>query len=131
MDDQKELSPAQRGLGDMGAAEFRRGARRVADRVADYLDLAPAERAWPRLVEAATLSGMKRNADRIMPELSRAFFEGGADRFLYKGTNRRWEGVLSEEDLALYAPAIERTLSPDAAAWLEGGQLGQTAATTR
>ena len=77
-------------------------------RVADYLDLAPAESVWPRLVEAATLSGMKRNADRIMPELSRAFFEGGADRFLYKGTNRRWEGVLSEEDLALYAPAIER-----------------------
>jgi aromatic-L-amino-acid decarboxylase len=38
MDDQKGLSPAQRGLGDMGAAEFRRGARRVADRVADYLD---------------------------------------------------------------------------------------------
>ena len=31
-------SPAQEGLGDMGAAEFRQAAQRVADRVADYLD---------------------------------------------------------------------------------------------
>jgi len=34
----KGPSPAQQGLGDMGADEFRQAARRVADGVADYLD---------------------------------------------------------------------------------------------
>jgi len=38
-DDKHEgISPAQRGLGDMEVAEFRRAAHEVADRVADYLE---------------------------------------------------------------------------------------------
>jgi aromatic-L-amino-acid decarboxylase len=38
MTDDKRISPAQRGLGDMDTSEFRRAAHGVADRVADYLE---------------------------------------------------------------------------------------------
>jgi aryl sulfotransferase len=93
-------------------------------RVAQFLDIRVPERAWPRVVEAATLAAMKKNADKIMPDMVNGMFEGGAQRFLYKGTNRRWEGVLTDDDLALYPPAMERSLAADAAAWLERGRLG-------
>ena len=36
-----------------------------------------------------------------MPRVLKTF-EGGAERFFYKGENDRWRGVLSEDDLALY-----------------------------
>ncbi len=90
-------------------------------RVAAYLGIEPDADAWPRLVDAATFGSMKRNADQIMPNADFGW-QGGAERFFYKGTNRRWEGVLSDEELALYPQAVERTLSPDAAAWLEHGR---------
>ncbi len=38
MTDEKHPSPAQQGVGDMEAAEFRAAAHEVADRVADYLE---------------------------------------------------------------------------------------------
>ena len=50
-------------------------------------------------------------------------FEGGIDRFLFKGTNGRWRGRLGDEDLALYDEARARVLSPDCAHWLEHGSL--------
>ena len=48
-------------------------------------------------------------------------FEGGADRFLYKGTNDRWRDVLTPEDLTLYEAAAARTLTPELKRWLERG----------
>ena len=49
MDGRDPLSPAQRGLSDMGEAEFRAAARRVADQVADYLEGVEARDVLPRL----------------------------------------------------------------------------------
>jgi aryl sulfotransferase len=48
-------------------------------------------------------------------------FEGGIERFLFKGTNGRWRGVLTDDDLALYERAAA-TLDPELRAWLEGGR---------
>jgi aryl sulfotransferase len=98
-------------------------------RVAAFLDIDVPEDAWPRLVDAATFDTMKANADQIMPAEAEGVWEGGAQRFLYKGTNRRWDGVLTDDELAMYPRAMERTLEPDAAEWLERGRLVTTAAT--
>ena len=46
---------------------------------------------------------------------------GGETAFIYKGTNGRWKGVLSDEELELYEQARSRVLSPDCAQWLEQG----------
>ena len=51
-------------------------------------------------------------------------FEGGIDRFLFKGTNGRWKGVLSDDDLALYEQAAT-TLEPGLRAWLERGRVAK------
>src|SRR5262245_41697679 len=53
MDAQDELTPAQRGLGDMGETEFRAAARRVVDRVADDLDGIERRDVLPRLAPGA------------------------------------------------------------------------------
>jgi aryl sulfotransferase len=49
-------------------------------------------------------------------------FEGGAKTFLNKGTNNRWQGVLTEADNALYLKRLAEETSPALAAWLEGGR---------
>jgi aryl sulfotransferase len=48
-------------------------------------------------------------------------FEGGIDRFLFKGTNGRWRHVLTDDDLAAYDEAAAR-LDPQLRGWLEGGR---------
>ena len=89
-------------------------------RIAGFLDIEVPEAKWPMLVDAATFASMKRDASFLGPEMG-MIFEGGADRFLYKGTNDRWRDVLTAEDLALYEAAAARTLTPDLKRWLEGG----------
>jgi aryl sulfotransferase len=91
-------------------------------RVAAYLEIEPADDAWPRLVEACTFGSMKERAKKIIAN-AEVGFVGGTDTFFYKGTNQRWRGLLSDEDLALYPEAVERTLSPEAGEWLEKGRL--------
>ncbi len=49
MKDDDGLSPAQLGLGDMGVAEFRAAAHRVADQVADYLENLESYRVLPQI----------------------------------------------------------------------------------
>jgi aryl sulfotransferase len=53
-----------------------------------------------------------------------AFFDGGAKRFFFKGTNGRWHDVLGAEELALYEDAKRRVLAPECATWLERGFRG-------
>src|SRR5262245_20739124 len=48
-------------------------------------------------------------------------FNGGADRFFYKGENGRWRDLLTEEDLAVYDEATA-TLDPSLRQWLEHGR---------
>ena len=89
-------------------------------RIARFLDIDVAEAKWATLVDAATFAGMKRDTAFLGDEMG-MIFEGGADRFLYKGTNDRWRDVLTADDLALYEAAAARTLTPELKRWLEGG----------
>jgi aryl sulfotransferase len=91
-------------------------------RIASFLGIEPPAEAWPRLVEAATFQSMKGDGKALLGEKLEALFEGGADRFLYKGTNGRWRDVMTAEDLALYESVASR-LTPGLAQWLEVGRL--------
>lgn len=90
-------------------------------RVAGFLDIAIPESLWPALVEAGGFASMRREGGKLLPSSSKQF-EGGADRFLFKGTNGRWRDVLNEDDLALYEAKVRETLPPALAAWLEHGR---------
>ena len=56
--------------------------------------------------------------------MAEAMWEGGARRFIHKGTNGRWRDAFAPEDLAAYAARVEREFPPELAAWLENGRLG-------
>jgi aryl sulfotransferase len=89
-------------------------------RISRFLEIDTAEDKWPAFVDAASFAGMKRDAALLGPEMGMVF-EGGAERFLFKGTNDRWRDVLTDDDLSLYEAAATRTLTPELKRWLEQG----------
>ncbi|MBN1580296.1 MAG: sulfotransferase domain-containing protein [Anaerolineae bacterium] len=89
-------------------------------RVARYLDIEIDETIWPALVDKATFNTMKANAENVVPD-GGSFLTGGARRFLNKGTNGRWKGVLTQEELALYEEKTKKELGPDSRKWIELG----------
>jgi aryl sulfotransferase len=89
--------------------------------VANYLDIKINEAIWPTLVGNATFKTMKANAENVVSG-DGDFLIGGAQRFLHKGTNGRWQGVLTKEELDLYEAAASDQLNPDSKQWLEFGK---------
>jgi aryl sulfotransferase len=87
-------------------------------RIAAFLELDIDEELWPGMVERCTFTSMKSRPDEIA-EFDRLFV-GGADTFLYKGTNGRWRDVLTPEELAAYDRRVAEILPPDAVEWLAG-----------
>jgi len=90
-------------------------------RIASFLGQEVSEDLWPSVVERCTFEAMRARGQEIGP--FEFVFEGGADSFLYKGTNGRWRDVLTAEELELYQRRVSETLSPEAAEWLEHGSL--------
>ena len=89
-------------------------------RIAAFCDIGVDDESWPAILETVGLDAMRteaRGADDPMAMV----FEGGAERFFYKGDNGRWRNVLTDDDLALYDKAVA-TLDPELRQWLEGGR---------
>ncbi len=91
-------------------------------RIADYLDVDVTAEQVTRIAQATHFDTVKKNASKLLPRLDQTF-AGGADAFIYKGTNGRWREVLTDEDVALYEEAKAKVLSRDCADWLEKGWL--------
>jgi aryl sulfotransferase len=87
-------------------------------RVAAFLGIEIADDRWPALVDRCTFAAMRARSAEIAP--FEDLFVGGAEAFLYKGTNGRWRDVLTADELAAYERAVAQCLPPDAAAWLAG-----------
>lgn len=92
-------------------------------RISKFLGIEIPQKLWPQVVERCTFESMKSRGDEIGP--FEMIFEGGAQSFLFKGTNGRWRDVLTEDELVRYKACVEKLLSPAAAAWLEHGSLKQ------
>ena len=92
-------------------------------RIAEFLEIEISPSLWPELVEAASFEAMKRQGEDLLPGASRSW-DNGAGRFLYKGTNGRWQDVVRPEDLAAYEVKVKAAFSPDLARWIEHGRLG-------
>jgi aryl sulfotransferase len=87
-------------------------------RVAAFLGLDVPEAKWPAVVGRCTFDAMKARADEIGTFWN---FDGGAQSFLFKGTNERWRDVLTSEELAAYEKRVADFLPPEGAAWAEQG----------
>jgi aryl sulfotransferase len=73
------------------------------------------------MVEHCSFAWMKANATKIMAG-GGAFWDGGAEVFINKGTNGRWRDVLTPEDSRRYELMAREQLGPECAAWLATGQ---------
>jgi len=93
---------------------------RQVRRIAKHLDIAIDEKLLPGILRRISFKDMKENFGSIMPEAQELFREG-ANTFMNKGTNGRWQGVLTEAELEQCRAAVERELTPDCANWLEHG----------
>ncbi|HEY2445695.1 MAG TPA: sulfotransferase domain-containing protein [Rhizomicrobium sp.] len=92
-------------------------------RIAAFLGISVSDAVWPELVKAASFESMKREGDALLGGLKRGF-KDGHETFLHSGTNNRWQGVLTEEDLRLYDETIQVETTPGLRSWLEKGRLG-------
>ncbi len=90
-------------------------------RIAAFLAIAIDEKRFPAQVEHCTFDWMKANATKSTP-LGGAFWDGGAEVFINKGTNGRWREVLTAEDNRRYEATARDRLGSACAAWLAGGQ---------
>jgi aryl sulfotransferase len=91
-------------------------------RIAAFLDIEIDEALLPELVHGAQLDSMREEAKNTGMEM---VFEGGAERFFFKGTNGRWRDVLTTDDLELYENAASK-LDPELGAWLENGRIASS-----
>lgn len=91
-------------------------------RVAAFLGLTIDESLWPQLVERCTFASMKQRSDEI-GDFDRLFI-GGADAFLYKGTNGRWRDLLDADEVAAFDEQSRQRLPVDANLWANR-HLGQ------
>jgi aryl sulfotransferase len=89
-------------------------------RVASFLNIEINESRWDDLVASCTFTAMKERADEI-GDFSTGFV-GGAETFLYRGSNARWRDVLTPEELAAFEHRSQELLPPDAIAWTTSGR---------
>jgi len=90
-------------------------------RIAAFLDIPIDERRWDDIVRHCTFDYMKSHAAPIAP-LGGAFWDGGGETFINKGTNGRWRDLLSADDVKAYEARALRELGPDCAHWLATGE---------
>ena len=90
--------------------------------IADFLDIDIEPAAWSRILEHCSFSYMKAHATKSVP-LGGAFWDGGAETFIHKGTNGRWRDQLTAEDCKLYEETAQHELGDDCAAWLASGRM--------
>jgi aryl sulfotransferase len=90
-------------------------------RVAGFLDIAIDEKRFATMVEHCGFAWMKANATRSTP-LGGAFWDGGAETFINRGTNGRWREVLTAEDNRRYEAMALEKLGAECAAWLASGR---------
>lgn len=90
-------------------------------RIAQFLDIPIDEARWTDIQEYCSFDWMKKNAARSVP-LGGAFWDGGAEVFINKGTNGRWMDTLTAQDSAEYEARAEKELGVECARWLANRQ---------
>lgn len=89
-------------------------------RIAEFLEIPVDDAKVPDIAKACTFDEMKKVADTLVPA---ALWKSGGNDFIFKGTNGRWKGVLSDANLEAYNRKVAAELSPECAKWLENGEL--------
>jgi len=87
--------------------------------IADFLSIPIDEKKWEDILLHCSFDYMKNNAAPSTP-MGGAFWDGGAQVFINKGTNGRWNDILTDEDNRRYEKIAEARLGVDCARWFLG-----------
>jgi aryl sulfotransferase len=90
--------------------------------IAAFLDIPIAESTWATILQHCSFEYMKQHATLSTPG-GGIFWEGGAQTFIYKGTNGRWREVLSQAESEQYEVMAREKLGTACAHWLATGEL--------
>jgi aryl sulfotransferase len=90
-------------------------------RIASFLDIRTDPAVWPAILKHCGFDYMKAHATKSVP-LGGAFWDGGAQTFIHKGTNGRWRDDLTAADCRAYEETARRELGEACANWLTTGQ---------
>jgi aryl sulfotransferase len=90
-------------------------------RIAAFLGIPIDESRWPAILEHCSFDYMKAHATKSV-SLGGAFWEGGAETFVHRGTNGRWRDVLTPADVRAYEERARRELGEACAHWLATGE---------
>ncbi len=91
-------------------------------RIAEFLEIEVDPDKWDAIMEHCSFAYMKKHATKSVP-LGGAFWDGGAQTFIHKGTNGRWHDTLTAEDNQTYEARAVKELGEDCARWLATGEL--------
>lgn len=100
--------------------DLKRDLRTEVSRIASFTEFDVTDAQLDQVVEGCSIDAMRNGAIAACDPLA-AFFKDGARGFFFKGTNGRWQDVLSAQELELYEAAMKRVMPDDAAEWLENG----------
>ena len=91
-------------------------------RIAAFIGTPIDESRWEQILLHCSFDYMKANATKSTP-LGGAFWDGGAETFIHKGTNGRWRETLSVEQIRRYEQRAATELGTDCAHWLATGEM--------
>jgi aryl sulfotransferase len=89
-------------------------------RLAEFLEIPINENKWDDILLHCSFDYMKANAAKTVP-LGGAFWDGGSQTFIHKGTNDRWREVLGKDDVLKYEQRAKKELGEECARWLVAG----------
>jgi aryl sulfotransferase len=98
----------------------------AVDRIAAHVAISHPPDLMATLVAAATFASMKSNADRFTPSAGQEFWRSDAG-FFDSASSNKWQGRLTDADLAAYDDKISSLLDAPQRAWLEWGNAAAPA----
>lgn len=91
-------------------------------KLATFLEIEIDEAKWDAILEHCSFEYMKKNSTKSVP-LGGAFWDGGSDTFINKGTNGRWKDALSQQESERYEKMCVENLGEECARWLNSGKM--------
>jgi aryl sulfotransferase len=101
-------------------ADMKRDLAGEMARFAEAMDIRHPPDPMADLVRAADFDSMKKNADLFAPEVGDGYWKDKRE-FFSSGKSNKWEGRLSDAQLAAYDAVVAAALTKDERRWLEWG----------
>lgn len=103
-------------------ADMKRDLPSCVAQITSHLGVRHSTEVMEKLIKAATFDNMKANAHRFGLAAGKGFWKTDAG-FFDSATSNKWQGILTDQDLADYDIAISQHLNPEQRKWLEFGDL--------